>query len=193
MNMRKFISIIFSILVLLPLILSSACVTQSSTSQSNPQDVGISQISPNAGSQYISFDAAQQNLLAYQPASSGGPAPLKTVYFVHGTDVNESGYAASWIFGVNISDRAELLAYGEGGWITIPWNLPLDSEEINFDEVVLPDRLFSQNHAVILGTLSQTPERRELDLKQGLYTLTITSGSTVRILVFSAITGELIP
>jgi hypothetical protein len=36
------------------------------------------------------------------------------------------------------------------------------------------------------------PERRDLELNQDIYTLTITSGNTSRILTFNATTGELI-
>jgi len=193
MNMRKFIPIIFSILILLILIFVSACLTQSSSSQKTQQDVGITRISSTADSPYISFDIAQQNLLTYQPDSTSQSAAIKTVYTIHGMNVNESGYAASWIFGVRISNVTELLAYGPGGWIKIPYNISFPSEEIDVGKIVPPGRLFSQNNAVILGNPSRTiSERRDLDLKQGIYTLTIASDSTVRTLAFNATTGELI-
>ena len=193
MNMRKFIPIIFSILILFIMILGSGCDTQSSPNQTNPQDVGITRISAMADSPYISFDVAQQNLLTYQPDSTNQSAAPKTIYTIHGMDVNESGYAANWIFGVSISNVTELLAYGPGGWIKIPWNTSFPSEEIDVGKIVPPSRLFSQNSAVILNNSSRTiPQRRDLDLKQGIYTLTITSNSTVRTLTFNATTGELI-
>ena len=193
MNMRKFIPIIFSILILLILIFGSACLTESSSGQKTQQDVGITRISSTADSPYISFDIAQQNLLTYQPDSTSQSAAIKTVYTIHGMNVNESGYAASWIFGVRISNVTELLAYGPGGWIKIPYNTSFPSEEIDVGKIVSPGRLFSQNNAVILGNPSRTiSERRDLDLKQGIYTLTIASDSTVRTLAFNATTGELI-
>jgi len=53
--------------------------------------------------------------------------------------------------------------------------------------------LFVKNKAVILSNPSPTnPERRDLDLIRGIYTLTIVSGSKDRILTFNATTGELI-
>ena len=91
------------------------------------------------------------------------------------------------------ANGTEMLAYGRSGWITIPWNAPLDSGRNSVDSIVSPARLFSQNTAVILGNPPpQYPERRDLELKQGIYTLTITSGNTIRILTFNATTGELI-
>ncbi len=73
------------------------------------------------------------------------------------------------------------------------WNVTLPSEEIILDTIVTPDNLFSQNKAVISGNPSPAiPERWDLELQRGIYTLTITSGSSTRILTFNATTGALI-
>jgi hypothetical protein len=86
-----------------------------------------------------------------------------------------------------------MLSYNRGGWIQIPWDASLISEEIVVDRIVAPGRLFSQNSAVILSKNPQTnPERRDLDLIRGVYTLTITSGGSERIVTFNATTGMLI-
>ena len=193
MNMHKFIPNIFFLLIVLTLVFGSACVTRS-TNQTTPLNVGISPISPTAESSFISFEEARQNLLMYRPDSPDGSNAVETIYTMHGSNLNESGDAESWIFGVHISDVTKLLIYQQGGWIQIPWNASLPSEEIDVDRIVSPGRLFSQNNAVILGNHSRIiPERRDLDLEEGIYTLTITSNSTVRILAFNATTGELIP
>ncbi len=192
MNMHKFVPIIFSILILL--VISSACVTQSASNQTNPKDVGISPISQTTDSPFISFEDARQNLLIYRHDSTNGSAAVETIYTIHGTNVNMSGDAESWIFGVRISGITELLVYQQGGWIQIPWNASLPADQIDIDRIVSPGRLFSQNSAVILGNPPHTiPERRDLDLTQGIYTLTIMSDNATRILEFNATMGELIP
>jgi hypothetical protein len=191
MNMRKFVPIIFSILILIALILGSGCITQSSSNQTNPQDVGLAQVTE--GSPYISFDMARQNLAEYRPDPATESTAIKTIYYIHGTNLDVSGNASSWIFGVHNSGGTELLAYDLSGWIKIPWNAPPLSEEIDVDKIVSPGSLFGQNSAVILSNSSPTnPERRELELIRGVYTLTITSSNKDRILTFNATTGELI-
>ena len=193
MNMHKFIPIIFFLLIVLILVFGSACVTQS-TNQTTPLNVGISSISSTAESSFISFEEARQSLLTYRPDSAAGSNTVGTIYTIHGSNLNESGDAESWIFGVHSSDVTKLLIYQQGGWTQIPWNATLPAEEIDADRIVSPGLLFSQNDAVILGDHSRIiPERRDLDLEEGIYTLTITSNSTVRILAFNATTGELIP
>lgn len=192
--MRRNIPIIFAILGLLSLILCSACVSQPPTNQTTQQSGGLVQVSVPTESSYISFDVAQRNLQAYQPDSVNNPTLITKVYYITGIDVEQSGNARSWIFGVRDANGTEMLAYDRSGWVTLPWNASPVLEEIQDDSMVSPARLFSQNTAVIIGNPpSAIPERRDLELKQGIYTLTITSGNTARILSFNATTGELIP
>lgn len=194
--MRRNIPIIFAILGLLSLILCSACVSQppanqTPANQTSQQDGGLVQISE--GSPSISFDEAHQKLEEYRPDPANESIPIKTIYYIHGTNLDVSGNASSWIFGVRYSGGTALLSYNRGDWIQIPWNASLISEEIDPERIVSPGRLFSQNNAVIFSNPSPTnPERRDLDLIRGIYTLTITSGSKDRILTFNATTGELI-
>jgi hypothetical protein len=194
--MRRNIPTIFAILALLSLILCSACVLSPSGNQ-NPQQntqqnvglVQISEISP-----YISFEVARQKLLEYGSDPSNESTGIKTVYYIHGTNVDGSGNATSWLFGVRHPGGTELLAYDQNGWKQIPWDASLLSEEIDVDSIVSPGSLFSQNNAIILSNSAPAnPERRDLDLIRGIYTLTITSGSKDRILTFNATTGKLIP
>lgn len=192
--MHKSIPMIFAILALFVLSLCSACASQPPENQTSQENTGLSQILGPVESSYINFDVAQQNLPAYQPDPQNTSYFIKTIYYFTGLDVDGSGNARSWIFGVRHANGTEMLAYDQSGWIKILWNAPLGSEEIAVDSIVSPARLFSQNTAVIFVNSSNTiPERRDLELKQGIYTLTITSGSMGRILTFNASTGELIP
>jgi len=200
--MRTNIPIIFAIVLFLALILATGCVTQSSDDQkarqdtgpatTNQRDSGFAQISE--GSPYIRFDDAYQSFREYipDPADNASTA-VKTVYYIHGTDMDRAGNASGWIFGARHSGGSSLLSYDRSGWVQVPWDASLIAEEIDVTGIVAPDKLFSQNNAVILGTTnSAIPERLDLDLIRGVYTLTLTSGSTERILNFNATTGKLI-
>jgi len=189
--MRRNIPAIFVISMLIVLVLCSACVTQPPANQPSQQNVGLARISEE--SPYISFDVAHQSLREYQPDPTNESTGIKTIYYIHGTNVDGTGNATSWLFGVRHSGGTELLAYDRSGWKQITWNASLLSEEIDVDRIVSPGSLFSQNKAVIISNSSPAiPEQRDLDLVRGIYTLTITSGSKERILTFNATTGELI-
>jgi len=197
MNMHKFVPIIFSILVLTTLILGSGCVTQPPANQTNPQDVGITRITDPADSARISFEEAKAQLIeyrlkGYRLKSLNNLVNASSVYYMHSNDVDGSGNATVWIFGVYDGANTEFLVFDRTGWATIE-NMRLPEEMFNLDNVVSPALLFKQNNGVILGNTSPVgPQLRDLELQKGVYTLTITSGDTGRTLTFNATTGALI-
>ena len=177
-NMQKSIPMILAFLALLALTLCCAC------SSEKPVDAGLSQITTPEISAYISFEEASQKFEEYK-----GTDKLP-VYYLFSRDVDSSGNATTWLFGVHPTTGTELLMYDRTGWKTIPWNATLPSEEIILNRVLSPGALFIQNKEYLSNV--STSERRDLVLKQGLYTLTISSGNASRTLRFNATTGELI-
>jgi hypothetical protein len=141
----------------------------------------------------ISFGEVQQHLREYGVNSSKESDNSDSIYYLISRDIDESGNASIWIFGVSRQSRAEFLIYEKTGWTSVPWNATLLSEAINLDTIVSPGSLLSQNKAVISGKTSLAiPERWDLELQRGIYTLTITSENSSRSLTFDAITGALI-
>lgn len=187
--MRRNLPIIFAILLLGILVLCSACVVPES--EKPGFNGGLSQITTREISPYISFGEAKQEFEGYTGNISS--AEKLPVYYILSRDVDRSGNALNWLFGVHQSTGTELLMYDRTGWKIIPWNATLPSEEILLDQVLSPGTLFIRNKDVIFNasSLSDTG-RRDLVLKDGIYTLTINSGSTSRTLMFNASTGELI-
>jgi hypothetical protein len=191
-NMHKSITIIFAILALFILSLCSACVSQSSPNQTSGQNVGLTQITLLSGPPLISFEEAKAKLIEYRSSELNEPVTVNSVYYMRSKDVDDSGNATGWTFGVNNGRESVFLVYDRTGWTTIA-NAMLPSEEIILDNVVSPGSLFSQNKAVLSGNPSPAiPEQRDIELQRGIYKLTITSGSTTRILMFNATTGALI-
>jgi hypothetical protein len=190
-NMHKSIPIIFAILALVVVILCSACVTQSQENQTSPRNTGLSQINIPAGSP-ISFEEAKTKLVEYRLNNLNEPVPGKNVYYMRSKDVDGSGNATGWTFGISNGNETEFLVYDKTGWTTIA-NATLPSEELDLDTIISPGRLFSQNKAVLAGNPSlEIPERRDIELQRGIYKIAITSGSASRILTFNATTGALI-
>ena len=191
--MQKSIPMVLAFTVLLALILCCACASQSSPDQTSQNDMGFTQITQSADSSRISFDEAWQNLREYGSGLLNEPGNLTAVYYILARDVDGSGNATSWIFGVQQGTGSGLLVFDQSGWTTIPWNATLPSEVIDIDHDVSPEMLFKQNNAVIMGNTSPAiPERLDLELQRGVYTLTIISDGPGRILMFNATTGVLI-
>jgi hypothetical protein len=192
--MHKSIPIIFAILALFILSLCSACVSQPPENQTPGKNTGLTQITVPVDSSRISFGEAQQSLREYGSESSTEPDNSNSVYYMLSRNIDGSGNASIWIFGVSRQSGAEFLIYEKTGWTSVPWNATtLPSEAINLDTIVSPGSLLSQNKAVISGNPSLAiPERWDLELQRGVYTLTITSGNSSRSLTFNATTGALI-
>jgi len=156
--MRRNIQVVFVISALIVLILCSACTLPGS--EKPGVDVGLSQITTPEISSYISFEEA---MLRFEANNVAGNLHL---YYVSSRDLDNSGNASTWIFGVQQSTGTELLMYDRSGWKTLPWNAKLPSEEIILDNVIPTDGLFMQNKGVIIN--ATTHERRDLELKQGV-------------------------
>ena len=187
--MRKIIHAIFVISTLVVLVLCSACVFSPLGDQKPLQDSGLTQVAVPVETSRISFDEARQKLEEHKINET---ADVKTIYYIIAKNMDESGNAASWVFGINQGPGAKLLVYDKTGFTAFNWSTHIP-EKISLDQIVYPDTLFARNKAIIVTTPSQTgSERRDLELQQGIYTLTIYSGSTNRILTFNATTGALI-
>ena len=186
--MRRNIPAIFAISALILLILCSACTFLPSDEK---KEGGLSQVSIPEENSRISFEKAHQELENYRIDSINETAEGKTIYSLIAKDVDESGNATSWVFGINQGVGAKLLVYDRTGWTVFPWSTVI-TEKIALDQIVTPGTLFANNKATITGPSQKFTERMDLELQQGIYTLTIYSGSTNRILTFNATTGALI-
>ncbi len=186
--MRRNIPAIFAISALIVLILCSACTFFPSEDK---KEGGLTQVTIPVESSRISFGEAQQKLEEYRMASANETAYGKTIYSLIAKDVDESGNATSWVFGINQGAGAKLLVYDRTGWTVFPWSTVI-TEKIALNQIVTPGILFANNKATITSPSQTVAERRDLELQQGIYTLTIYSGSTNRILTFNATTGALI-
>jgi hypothetical protein len=192
--MRKIIHAIFVILAVVVLVLCSACVLPSGD-QKSKQEGGLTLVTVPVETSRISFEDAYQNLKEYRTGSiNNSPIPSEKIYYILGKDVDDQGKATSWVFGVKNDAGFRLLIYDRTGWTDMSLsNSALPSEYIMIDQIVPPGNLFSDNKAAILGNSPSTlPELRELELKEVMYTLTITSGRVVRAIKFNATTGALI-
>lgn len=178
------------------LCLCSACITQAPANPAIPQnvspviDVGLVPITPSSEPQFISFNEARSNLGEREIQVPDSDDNKNRIVFIRGMDLDESGNARQWFFGIRGDSINEIRVYDRSGWTIIPWNSTTASEEIDLDTVISPDRLFETNTGEILGMTPRTmPVRRDLELINGTYKLTINSDSTTRILTFNATTG----
>jgi hypothetical protein len=195
--MRSSWTSLFIILALIAMSVCSACLQQPLESQtpvqnvSPPVNIGLRQIPESSVQIPVSLERARQMLGEIERTGIDGNKSRQEIYYVQGRNLDATGNAESWLFGTRSPDGNELQVYYQNRWTVIPWTAPLPTEEVLFERILLPDELINQSRNVIAGTAGSN-HIREIELKDGIYSLTLSEGGTDRVLVFDATTGALI-
>jgi hypothetical protein len=198
-NMRISVHAVFMIGLLLVLCFCSACTSQSPSqgqagtlpsASTIPTPVpGLSAASPGTSVTTASFDEAKTSLEGYNPQLSDDTR----VYRVQGKGLDASGSAVTWVFTVNLDNTNQLLTYNGNNWRNTTISSVNFPEVIDFNLIISPAELFSRNRQTLFPTeLSGAEVTRDLDLANSVYTVTITSGSDMKVYRFNATTGVLI-
>lgn len=201
--MRISVHAVFMIGLLLVLCFCIACTSQSpsqeqagtihSVSTTPTMIPGLSPASQSMGGPPTGFEEARTGLFGYNPQMYNDTRFNKTVYRVQGKGLDASGSAITWIFTVNLDDTNQLLTYNSNNWRNTTISSVILPEVIDFDRIISPAELFSRNRQTLFPTgLSGAEVTRDLDLANSVYTVTITSGSDMKVYRFNATTGVLI-
>jgi hypothetical protein len=155
---------------------------------------GLSPASQSMGGSLTGFEEAQTGLYGYNPQMYNDTRFNKTVYRVQGKGLDASGSAITWIFTVNLDNTNQLLTYNDNNWRNTTISSVNFPEVIDFNRIISPAELFSRNRQTLFPTeLSGAEVTRDLDLANSVYTVTITSGSDMKVYRFNTTTGVLIP
>jgi hypothetical protein len=198
--MRTFFVAIVAIAVLVSACLFSACVSEKTVTPTPVLNSTTPVPTPTPDPQqspYISFEEAKNRLGEYldmDPMTN--PDGVKSykrsgenisIRFIQGVNFDASGNARMWAFGTRTENGTQLRAIDRSGWTIITLNEPFASGEIILDRVISPAALFEQNRVLISGTSPPEGEVRQVELKDGIYSVTI--GRPPRIMMFNATTG----
>ena len=155
-------------------------------------DGGLQTVSGTTQSSLTTFEEAldqlQQHLQA-TPSSSNF-----TLHYIRGTDLDVSGRAAHWVFGVRYDNQSVLMYYDAPGWRSVSWEGAAPEKEIVADSVVSPSSIIKRNKGVLYAS---DPQRegliKRMDLMNGKYTITMERQGTQQTFVFDAGSGVVIP
>jgi len=197
--MRSSLPLVLLAILLAGLTVCSACTSPSGANQTIQQnlspvkDVGLVPVSISPHPTVVSYDEAVSQLGERESLSTNKNGTSTGIFFIRGGELDDAGNARQWLFGINKEGVHELQIYDASGWTDIPYSGVMPADPIILSKIVSPGRLFAMNNAGILGdSVSASPEQRDLELKNGKYTVSITSGSTSRVMRFNATTGDAI-
>lgn len=151
-------------------------------------NAGISSGTRPSGEMFSLEEA--NRLLTDLPLEQPNLSVKKVVYYIQAEDVDEDGRSPSWIFGVTgPQETPMLLTYSGSGWTIIPWRGSFSYSALDLNTTVMPGTLM-QEHGDLLAAAAGG--RRQVELYDGMYHVTIADGSEVRTYTFDAMSGTLV-
>ena len=155
-------------------------------------DAGLQTVPDTTQSSLTTLKAALDQLsqrLQATPSSSNF-----TLHYIRGTDLDFSGRAAHWVFGVRYDNRSVLMYFDAPGWRSVSWEGAVPEKEIVADSFVSPSKVINRNAGILYASDPQKEGLiKRMDLMNGKYTITMERQGRQQTFVFDAASGELIP
>jgi hypothetical protein len=140
----------------------------------------------------LSFEDAWQELPNYDYSDVLNLEGL-TLHQIHGMGVALNGTADTWIVGVQNETMSSLLVYDRETWNQIAWGEAFSQEIITFENLTLPSQIYQTNQKTIEDIMNANgAEVSDMDLSDGVYTISIPSSTGLSMIRFNASTGELL-
>jgi hypothetical protein len=173
--------------------LCAACVfgpsgqNQTAVNKTSVTTAGLVQIpGENVHESYTLEDAAAGAMSVYRVNGSQQNLPI---YYIRGENVDTSGKADRWVFGVREGMNATLIVYDQTGIVKIAWqDEGLPDQEITIANIRSPSDIMNIAHS----GKQTTAGNPELEISHGEYTVTEPSGSSPREYIINATTGVVI-
>lgn len=136
----------------------------------------------------ISLDQAIDVMKSY--GSGETVLPDAHIYYLKGTGITANGTAEEWSLGVRRENETFFFVLNRWGNSKVPWAGPLPEEEIIIGHFLFPDELFN-DRPLLIQDLTEGGTRRidELELRSGVYTLTVRTDTGLKEHRFYARTG----
>jgi hypothetical protein len=117
-----------------------------------------------------------------------------TLHYIRGTDLDFSGRAAHWVFGVRYGNQSVLMYYDAPGWRSVSWEGALPEKEIGEGSFVPLTKFINRNAGILYASDQQREGLiRRMELMNGKYSVTMERLGRQQTFVFDAASGELIP
>jgi hypothetical protein len=190
MRLEKYVAVTFFCIVLLCAILGAGCTTSPIEVSGSPR-VSTSPTTPmQTGEQSVRFSEAIAALNAQRSTGANASLPLH-IRYIRAVDLQPQGSATEWTFGVTQGNESFFFVYTGKGGSRVAWPMKLSYHDINIDQIVTPDELL-QSHKLFIQDITRngTVPITELELVDGVYSLSIGSDANARFLRYDAITGK---
>jgi hypothetical protein len=140
----------------------------------------------------------EERIGAAEPSLPAGPdafiSPSVTVHLVQGIGLGSDGSARSWLFGFLAGNRSFLAEYSGGMWLArqLPGDLP--SGVIDPGAILPPNQIIGRHRSLLASLVSPySTVPAMIELKDGIYIITVWESGKRRVFSFDAALGTVIP
>jgi hypothetical protein len=178
------------VIVLLTILLVAGCTQPQIPAEPKNESAGSSQI-PKEQPVRINFQEGLSRAEAALTSGASGPPPAFPVYFAQGKQVDSDGKAAQWIFGIRKDGENFFIVVNPDSHIIQAYPLDLPGKEITSSSVIDPALLIVKNRQLFTDAGAKEPFLLpEMELSEGFYTVTVSTGSGNAVMIFNATTGN---
>ncbi|MDD1672971.1 MAG: hypothetical protein LUP99_01000 [Methanomicrobiales archaeon] len=169
-----------------------ACLTAGPSENQTSGGPSVIDKTPRDEPANVTFENAWQKLSYYESTGALNLTGV-TIHQIYGTGVDARGNASSWIVGVQQGNTSSLLVYDRESWRQVSWGESFTSPYITFDQILLPTEIYDTNSQTIENTMNANGVKdSDIDLSDGVYTISIRSSNGLSQLRYNATTGELL-
>jgi hypothetical protein len=176
--------------ILLTILLVAGCTQTQIPAEPENESAGSSQ---TIGQQPVRI-SYQEGLLSAGDAlrtTASGPSPAFPVYFAQGKQIDSDGNAEQWIFGIRKDGENFFIVVNPDSHILQAYPVDLPGKEITSSSVIDPALLIGNNRQLFSDAGAKEPFLLpELELSEGFYTVTVSTGSGNTVMLFNATTGN---
>jgi hypothetical protein len=178
------------VIVLLTILLVAGCTQPEIPAEPQNESAGPSQTIEQQPVR-ISYQEGLSKAQAALTNDISGKHPVFPLYFAQGKQVDSEGKAEQWIFGIRKDDENFFVVVNPTSQVLQPYPMELPEREITNSSVIDPALLIEKNRQLFTKAGAQEPFLLpELELSEGFYTVTVSTGSGNAVMMFDAATGN---
>lgn len=179
-----------AVLLLLLIVIVTGCTEPQTLAE--PETVGANASQIMEGHQYpISFQEGLSKAEEVLKDEESGPTLTVPVFFAQAKQVDSEGKAEQWIFGLRKDGKNFFVVVQSDRQVLQPYPLDLPEKEITSSSVIDPAMLIEKNRQRFMNEGAREPLiLPELELSEGYYTVTVSTGSGNAVMLFDARTGN---
>jgi len=188
--MAKYVIGTFLCILVIGTLLGAGCTSSPGKVPGGPQQSVTPTLLSRDSVGLVSLADAIAAMNSDNATGSNASIPLQ-IRYIRGVDLQPQGLAREWIIGVTRRNESFFFTYTARGGSRVSWPMKLSYRDININQIVTPDTLL-QSHRLFIQDVTRNGAVpiAELELIDGIYSLTVGNETNSQLFRYDAVTGK---